>query len=72
MDYIKRNNIGARVIFILNDGLKASITDSIKNICDHYSVDVLELSNIDKSNKHPNIEGMKQIKEQLINFLLRG
>ena len=72
LDYIKRNNIGAKVIFILNDGLKSSITESIKNICNHYNVDVLELSNIKKSNKHPNIEGMKQIKEQLINFLLRG
>lgn len=71
LDYIKRNNVGARIIFILNDGLKASITESIKNICEHYSVDVLELSNIEKSNNHPNKEGMKQIKEQLINFLLR-
>lgn len=71
LDYIKRNNIGSKIIFILNDGLKASITESIKTICEHYSVDVLELSNIEKSNKHPNIEGMKQIKEQLINFLQR-
>lgn len=72
LDYIKRNNVGAKIVFILNDGLKSSITESIKNICNHYNVDVLELSNIKKSNKHPNIEGMKQIKEQLINFLLRG
>ena len=72
LDYIKRNNIGAKIIFILNDGLKSSVTESIKNICNHYNVDVLELSNIKKSNNHPNIEGMKQIKEQLINFLLRG
>lgn len=72
LDCIKRNNIGAKIIFILNDGLKASVTESIKTICEHYSVDVLELSNIKKSNKHPSIEGMKQIKEQLINFLLRG
>ena len=72
LDYIKRNNIGAKIIFILNDGLKVSITESIKTICEHYSVDVLELSNIQKSNKHPSIEGMKQIKEQLINFLSRG
>ena len=72
LDYIKRNNIGAKIVFILNDGLKVSITESIKTICEHYSVDVLELSNIKKSNNHPNIEGMKQIKKQLINFLLRG
>ena len=71
LDCIKRNNIGAKIIFILNDGLKSSITESIKDICNHYNVDVLELSNIKKSNNHPNIEGMKQIKEQLINFLLR-
>ena len=72
LDYIKRNNIGAKIIFVLNNGLKSSITESIKNICNYYNVDVLELSNIKKSNNHPNIEGMKQIKEQLINFLLRG
>ena len=72
LDYIKRNNIGAKIIFVLNDGLKSSITESIKNICNYYNVDVLELSNIKKSNNHPNIEGMKQIKEQLINFLLRS
>lgn len=72
LDYIKRNNIGAKIIFVLNDGLKSSITESIKNICNYYNVDVLELSNIKKSNNHPNIEGMKQIKEQLINFLTRS
>lgn len=72
LDYIKRNNIGAKIIFVLNNGLKSSITESIKNICNYYNVDVLELSNIKKSNNHPNIEGMKQIKEQLINFLTRS
>lgn len=72
LDYIKRNNIGAKIIFVLNNGLKSSITESIKNICNYYNVDVLELSNIKKNNNHPNIEGMKQIKEQLINFLTRS
>lgn len=36
-----------------------------------YIIDTTDLYKFD-GDRHPNIEGMKQIKEQLINFLLRG
>ena len=55
--------------FVINDGLKEEITDGIKTICEKYGISVIELSGIDKHNGHPEILGMKQIKEQIYDKL---
>ena len=55
----------ADVYFISNDGLKPEITESMATICKHYGVPMIQLQNISKTASHPNIEGMRQIAEQL-------
>ena len=69
LDYLQHHHIGTRIVFILNTGLGTDYSDSIKTICGHYDVDVLELANISKTNSHPNTDGMVAIKNQLIAFL---
>lgn len=55
----------ADVYFISNDGLKPEITESMSVICKHYGVPMIQLKGISKTAGHPNIEGMRQIAEQL-------
>ncbi len=53
------------VYFISNNGLKDEITESVRTICDHYGVPVIQLEDIDKKNSHPSVSGMKQIADQV-------
>lgn len=53
------------VYFILNDDIGKDVPESIKEICAHYSVPVIELQGIDKKTGHPSQLGMKQIAEQV-------
>ncbi len=53
------------ILYIINDGLKPEITTSIVEACDHYGVPYVQLKDIDKTAGHPNVKGMKQIKEQV-------
>lgn len=53
------------IYFILNDDLKDEIDESVKTVCAHYSIPVIELKGIDKQSGHPSIKGMRQIADQL-------
>ncbi len=53
------------IYYIINDGLKPEITNSIIEACNHYNVPYIELKDIDKTAGHPNIHGMNQISQQL-------
>lgn len=53
------------IYFILNSDLKDEIDESVKTICSHYSIPVIELKDIDKQSGHPSIKGMRQIADQL-------
>lgn len=57
------------LLYIINDGLKPEITSSIVEACDRYGVPYVQLQDIDKTAGHPNVNGMKQIKEQVANAL---
>lgn len=54
-----------RVYFLLNDGLKEEINESVRTVCAHYGVACIELAGIDKQSSHPSAKGMEQIKEQV-------
>lgn len=58
-----------RIVFILNTELKDIIADNFKIACEYYGVELVELENISKTSGHPNVLGMKQIKEQVLNAL---
>lgn len=55
----------ARVVCIINTELKNVVTDGFINACEHYGVEYVKLSDIDKMNGHPSIKGMESIKEQI-------
>ena len=55
----------AKVYFILIDGLKAEINDSIHAICKHYAVPCIDLNNISKVAGHPDVAGMQAMADQV-------
>ncbi len=57
------------VIFIKNTGLTSAIQNSISVIAAHYSVPVIELSDITKTDGHPTNVGMAQISTQVETYL---
>ncbi len=59
------------IYFVLNSELKAEINESVKRICQHYQVPLIELQNIDKKAGHPSIKGMAQMSEQIKAFMNR-
>lgn len=54
-----------KIYFLLNDDLREEIDESVKAICSHYEVDLIELVDIHKTNGHPSVKGMRQICEQI-------
>ena len=58
-----------KIYCILNDELKSEIKEFYKIISERNGVDVIELYNIDKINRHPTIKGMSEIREQVVAFL---
>lgn len=66
---LKENLLNTRIVFIVNCDIKQEIIDSTVNICEKYGVEKILLKNIEKRSNHPNIKGMLQIKDQILNFL---
>lgn len=71
-DYIKKNHPDSDIVFMLNNGLATDITESVETICAYYDIALLKLDNISKRSDHPNMQGMTEIKDQLIAFLNNG
>ena len=69
IDYLKTWNPGARIINVVNNGIKSGIINSMAIACNHYGIENLVLTNIEKENGHPNVNGMDQIKNQIIKIL---
>lgn len=56
---------GTEVYFIVNDGLRPEITESITTICGRQGIKTIMLENIDKMAGHPSVKGMRQIADQV-------
>lgn len=56
----------AKVVSILNSELQEEVNESMREVCRHCGVQLVELHDIDKQNGHPSIAGMKSICEQLL------
>lgn len=61
--------LNTKIYFLLNDDLRDEIDESVKTICAHYGVPVIELTAIDKISGHPSVKGMRQIADQVNQFL---
>lgn len=69
LEYMTKRYINTRIYFILNDGLRDEINESVLTICQHYGVPCIQLHNIDKQSGHPSVKGMSQIAQQIEQFL---
>ena len=66
IDMLQKRYANAEICFILNSELKESVNESMREVCKHYNVKLVELHDIEKQNGHPSINGMKSICEQLL------
>ena len=64
-NYLTDNHPKSKIYFIVNDCLKDEITATIREVCNHYGISVVELKNIAKKTSHPTVAGMRQIAEQV-------
>lgn len=69
LDHTVKRYPNTEIYFLINDGLKDEITESIRVACDRYGVPYIELSGIDKTDGHPNKHGMRQIADQVRDFV---
>lgn len=69
IDYLQNNHPQAKLVNIINDEITSEMRPMMIEACQHYGVDCLELKNIEKENGHPNTVGMRQITDQVIEFL---
>ncbi|MCM1076935.1 MAG: SGNH/GDSL hydrolase family protein [Bacteroides sp.] len=56
---------GTQVYFIVNNGLRPEITESIVTLCGRHEVETIMLENIDKKSNHPSVKGMAEIARQV-------
>jgi len=57
-----------RIVSIINTDLKPEIAEGFKTAGREMGIDTVELQNVGKTAGHPNIAGMMDIKEQILNF----
>ena len=66
LDMLKKRYPKAIIYSLLNSELRESVNESMREVCKHYNVQLIELHDIDKQNGHPSISGMKAISDQLL------
>ena len=55
-----------RLICIINTELKPEISEALRLSCERYGIQAIELHDIDKNCGHPTIQGMKDIRDQVL------
>ncbi len=65
-DMLQKRYAQAEICFILNSELREPVNESMREVCKHYNVKLVELHDIEKQNGHPSINGMKSICDQLL------
>ena len=66
IDMLHKRYAQAEICFILNSELREPVNESMREVCKHYNVKLVELHDIEKQNGHPSINGMKSICDQLL------
>lgn len=57
------------IYFLLNSELDDNVNESVRTICKHYNVPLIELHDIKKISGHPSVEGMAAISDQITEFM---
>lgn len=66
---LKWNSYGTRIIAIINSDLNPEIADGFKTACEEFDVEYIQLENVSKTERHPNVEGMQNIADQVLAHL---
>jgi len=66
LGYLRAHYPEARIVAIVNEGLKPAITETIGAAAKKFGCDLVELSGVSKKNGHPDPLGMTQIKDQIL------
>ncbi len=66
---LKQNYPLAKIYFILNTDLKPEHAESMRVICRHYGLPLIELHDIDKQDGHPSQKGMKAFAQQVMEYI---
>lgn len=66
---LKEELTNTRIVFIGNCDIKTEVTDAMRSACEHYGLDYVALSGVDKIEGHPTELGMEQICRQIIETL---
>ena len=69
LDDAQKRYPNARVLFLLNSELRDEVNSSVRTICKHYGVSLLELKDVDKLAGHPTVKGMESIARQVLEAL---
>lgn len=60
---------GARILFLLNYGLKDEIGAFLRKTCPMFGAELIELPDMDKWNNHPTVQGMGEIADTVLAYL---
>ena len=71
LDDAQKRYPNARLLFLLNSELRDEVNSSVRTICKHYGVSLLELKDVDKLAGHPTVKGMESISRQVLKALQR-
>ena len=66
LDTLQKRYPDAKIYSILNSELQEEINESMRVVCQHYGIRLIELHDIEKQNGHPSVSGMKSICDQLL------
>ena len=66
LDTLQKKYPKAKIVSLLNSELQEEINESMREVCKHYGVQLVELHDIEKQNGHPSIAGMQSICDQLL------
>ncbi|NLV52964.1 MAG: hypothetical protein GXY64_06835 [Bacteroidales bacterium] len=69
LDFMTKRYLNTDIYFLLNSELSADINTSVKAICEHYHIPVIELHDIEKKMNHPSAAGMTAIADQVDAFV---
>ena len=69
LDDAQKRYPNARLLFLLNSELRDEVNSSVRTICKHYGVSLLELKDVDELAGHPTVKGMESIARQVLKAL---
>lgn len=69
MHHLKEWNPDTVIYNVVNDDISDELKRIITEVCGHYGITNIELSDIEKENGHPNRRGMCQIKDQIAEII---